>query len=129
MPGHVLTNADSIRIANELAQDSVLRQAVVAQAESYLRQTASADTATVNRAMQNLKEVKKIGLTIGWEDDDTTDWQWITKAIGLMLTALAASLGAPFWFDLLKRVVSIRSSGKAPPAQAPAEPATATPQK
>ncbi|MCL4704414.1 hypothetical protein KJ068_04585 [bacterium] len=125
----VLTNADSISIANKLAQDTVLRQAVVAQAEDYLRQTASADSATVNRAMQNLKEVKKIGLTIGWEDDDTSDWQWITKVIGLMLTALAASLGAPFWFDLLNRMVNLRSSGKAPPAPASAVPATAKPQK
>ena len=29
-------------------------------------------------------------------------------------TAAAASLGAPFWFDMLKKVVSVRSSGKAP---------------
>jgi hypothetical protein len=33
---------------------------------------------------------------------------------GWLLTAAAASLGAPFWFDSLKRVISIRSSGKAP---------------
>ena len=33
---------------------------------------------------------------------------------GWILTALAISLGAPFWFDMLNKVVSIRSSGKAP---------------
>jgi hypothetical protein len=31
--------------------------------------------------------------------------------VGWLLTALAASLGAPFWFDLLKKVVNVRSSG------------------
>jgi hypothetical protein len=34
--------------------------------------------------------------------------------LGWILTALAASLGAPFWFDTLNRFISIRSAGKAP---------------
>jgi hypothetical protein len=34
--------------------------------------------------------------------------------LGWLITAAAASLGAPFWFDMLKRVVSVRSAGKAP---------------
>lgn len=40
---------------------------------------------------------------------------------GWLLTALAASLGAPFWFDTLNRLMSIRSSGKAP-EEAPKSP-------
>jgi len=39
---------------------------------------------------------------------------FFSKVIGLLLTAIAASLGAPFWFDLLNRVMAIRSAGKAP---------------
>jgi len=38
----------------------------------------------------------------------------LTMMFGWLITAAAASLGAPFWFDSLKRVISIRSSGKAP---------------
>lgn len=34
--------------------------------------------------------------------------------VGLLLTALALSLGAPFWFDLLKKLVSIRGVGVKP---------------
>ena len=33
---------------------------------------------------------------------------------GLMLTAIALSMGAPFWFDLLKKLVSIRTVGVKP---------------
>lgn len=33
---------------------------------------------------------------------------------GLLLTALALSLGAPFWFDLLKKIMSIRAAGVKP---------------
>jgi hypothetical protein len=36
------------------------------------------------------------------------------KLIGLLLTALAISLGAPFWFDLLNKVISIRAAGRSP---------------
>ncbi|WP_300531490.1 hypothetical protein [Maricaulis sp.] len=34
------------------------------------------------------------------------------KMLGLFLTAIALSLGAPFWFDLLKRIMSIRAMGR-----------------
>jgi predicted esterase YcpF (UPF0227 family) len=34
--------------------------------------------------------------------------------LGWLITAVAATLGAPFWFDMLNKVMSIRSSGKAP---------------
>jgi peptidoglycan hydrolase-like protein with peptidoglycan-binding domain len=34
--------------------------------------------------------------------------------VGWLITALAAMLGAPFWFDLLSRFVPVRSSGKPP---------------
>lgn len=36
------------------------------------------------------------------------------KLLGLLLTAIAISLGAPFWFDLLNKVISIRAAGRAP---------------
>jgi hypothetical protein len=37
---------------------------------------------------------------------------------GFLLTALALSLGAPFWFDLLKKLVSIRGGGVKPEEKA-----------
>ena len=45
----------------------------------------------------------------------------VEHAFGWLLTALAATLGAPFWFDMLNRVVSIRASGK-PPEEEPKPP-------
>jgi hypothetical protein len=33
---------------------------------------------------------------------------------GWLLTAIAASLGAPFWFDTLNKFMSVRAAGKAP---------------
>ncbi len=54
----------------------------------------------------------------GWPTDSQAMKLWgPTVAFhfwGWILTALAASLGAPFWFDMLNKVISIRSAGKAP---------------
>ena len=33
---------------------------------------------------------------------------------GILLTTLALLLGAPFWFDMLQKVINIRNSGKKP---------------
>lgn len=45
---------------------------------------------------------------------------WMSKVGGWLLTAMAAAQGAPFWFDLLKRLVNVRSSGPNPNEQKPA---------
>ncbi|MGB0178380.1 MAG: hypothetical protein ACPF9D_14535, partial [Owenweeksia sp.] len=38
----------------------------------------------------------------------------VQKLLGWFVTALAITLGAPFWFDLLKRVINIRNTGNKP---------------
>jgi hypothetical protein len=38
----------------------------------------------------------------------------LAKLAGIFITALAAMQGAPFWFDMLKRAVNLRSTGPKP---------------
>lgn len=40
------------------------------------------------------------------------------KLVGIFLTALAAMQGAPFWFDMLKRLVNLRGTGPNPAEKA-----------
>ncbi|NJC25147.1 hypothetical protein [Neolewinella antarctica] len=56
-------------------------------------------------------------LGLGWQGvrlRELTTYGLITKLLGFVLTALAISMGAPFWFDLLKKLVNIRSTGARP---------------
>ncbi|MEO0733838.1 MAG: hypothetical protein AAFZ52_13460 [Bacteroidota bacterium] len=56
-------------------------------------------------------------LGLGWEGvklRELTLYDLVSKILGFILTALAVSLGAPFWFDLLKKLVNVRSSGARP---------------
>jgi hypothetical protein len=39
---------------------------------------------------------------------------WVIKLLGLLVTTLAATLGAPFWFDVLNKIINIRSTGPSP---------------
>ena len=48
-----------------------------------------------------------------WEAFQSESWySWIAKLLGMIITTLAISLGAPFWFDLLKKIVNVRNAGK-----------------
>jgi hypothetical protein len=42
---------------------------------------------------------------------------WFRHILGWLITGLAVGLGAPFWFELLNRLVNIRGAGKKPEPQ------------
>jgi hypothetical protein len=42
----------------------------------------------------------------------------LTKLVGLFITGVAAMQGAPFWFEMLKKLVNVRSSGVKPEEKA-----------
>lgn len=61
-----------------------------------------------------LKQTDQIQLPLGWADTPKDSNAWVAKALGLLLTAAAISLGAPFWFDMLGKIVHIRATGPVP---------------
>jgi hypothetical protein len=50
-----------------------------------------------------------------------TPGQWVLRVLGWLVTALALSLGAPFWFDMLNKFMVVRSTIK-PKEKSPDEP-------
>jgi hypothetical protein len=65
---------------------------------------------------------KANGQVLPWEENANDAGQLLLQhSLGWLLTALAATLGAPFWFDMLNRVISIRAAGK-PPEEEPKPP-------
>ncbi len=51
---------------------------------------------------------------IDWEQKPDDPHSWCFKLLGWLFSALAISLGAPFWFDLLNKLVNLRGGGKTP---------------
>lgn len=84
--------------------------------------------------LNDLNSLKATGIPIGWGGSVTPeifeskcaptetcrDIQRVGNAllvvVGWLITAVAASLGAPFWFDLLNKVAKLRASGTRPSA-------------
>lgn len=76
----------------------------------WLEEQHRLEQTTVDR----IRQLSATGLKLGWTDADlalTGFHVWLAKVVGLLMSALAVSLGAPFWFDILKSVASIRSVG------------------
>ncbi|HEX7973106.1 MAG TPA: hypothetical protein VF498_01750 [Anaerolineales bacterium] len=51
---------------------------------------------------------------IVWADSPYGVWAWTSKIFGLVIIAGATTFGAPFWFDMLQKLVSIRNAGVKP---------------
>ncbi|MGH6925783.1 MAG: hypothetical protein ACRED5_18815 [Propylenella sp.] len=64
-------------------------------------------------------QLKEIGYPVGWSDEDVAavkakSFNWVVAIFGWLITGLAVSLGAPFWFDMLKTFLNIRGAGGKP---------------
>jgi hypothetical protein len=125
-------NVDSISIANRLYRDDSLRALAVATAQNYTNflalasgtsSNASADVwVTVSNAVDHAataqKQLQEMQLPIGWTNS-TGYWEMNAKDLssswlGMLITIVAISMGAPFWFDLLSLLVNPRLSGDPP---------------
>jgi hypothetical protein len=117
-------NADSFALGQRLWKDNALRTAVVAQATTTVNDKEAACTKPASSgakptpadvAAKCLDQVEQLGLPLGWSKATSpSGWAIPGKAIGLLLTAFAILLGAPFWFDLLGKVAQLRGAGQTP---------------
>jgi hypothetical protein len=137
----IVFNVDTINITQKLWREPTIRQALVAQADTYELEEGTANITEVPGYFDSL------AMPIGWTtipaNDSalcnrlvTTDGQfafrsgseckilvnvpvandymgWIIKLVGFLISATAARQGAPFWFDLLRKLVSLRGSSQA----------------
>jgi hypothetical protein len=144
----IVLNADSLTMANALLANPTLRESVAGIASEYVGTNpapsgginaggAPAETpptteelvAKIGKIASLQAKLASLNLPILWlpADANTVDPRevpsdlngWIYKVVGLMITALLVSLGAPFWFDLLNRITNLRAAGK-PPETRPA---------
>jgi len=109
----VAGNIDTIAIASSLYREPVIRaQTVAVAAELVQRSPPPPDTSAYQYAVAGLQQLT---VPMGWTGlpHDTTEW--ILKIAGLAITVIALTLGAPFWFDVLSKLASLRSAGPRPP--------------
>lgn len=128
----VVANADTIQISRRLWVDPVLRGSVIEGAKARAQKppatisveyeddadpTIGTITRTDNRGSEvSAEERQLLGQLIGWRGvvQNNTWKDWGERGLGWLLTVLALSMGAPFWFDLLNKFMNVRYAGKSP---------------
>jgi hypothetical protein len=158
----LILNVDSISVATSLWREPTLRQAIIAQAQSYAAPAASQGGVTTASPLQNIPaletQLQALNIPFGWTfaPFNTAGRQcsllplqasqvwgipsqgsqaqpvclqfsnlppdiisWLVKIMGLLMTGLAAAQGAPFWFDILGKLVNVRGTGTNPSEQQP----------
>jgi hypothetical protein len=112
-------NVNTIGISEVLAKNDAVRAAVVTQAEK----TTIKEGAKPEEVARAITQVKELGVPLGWNKSGGNPAQANFESAGAvartlggwLLTFIALSLGAPFWFGLLGKLTSLRTSGNAPP--------------
>lgn len=113
----IILNADTVSVSKSLWLDSALRAQAVQLASTVAAKQSNPAQATIMELQQDLRP-----MPIGWDSaPGRPDYNWyrsisgtVEKIIGWLITALAITLGAPFWFDLLGKFVNLRTSGDKP---------------
>jgi hypothetical protein len=137
----ILLNINTITIGRTLYSNSVVGTAVSTVAAH--NSTCQAGNQQCLATLQaDLAAATQAGLPIGWptvsaclvkgascdwwqqrgilNPKGSSGWQLVLVIIGFLLTILALTPGAQFWFGLLVKLGAIRSTGPKPPTPAPA---------
>lgn len=131
-------NFDTIHVYQRLSKDSKVRKELVQNANDnineysqYLEKEKSMDSTDteliaridtlktkintiINEEISSIEQLAGIGWKHGEWSLVFKNWksaEFVIKIVGWMITAFAISLGAPFWFDLLNKVMKLRATG------------------
>ncbi len=127
----LVMHVDAISLAGTLWHDPEVRQAVVAIASPTACEAQKADQqAYIGCLNDEAQGLAGAGLQIGFPTGCAVSdpgacllphratpyhaQDVVAVIAGLLLSVLAASLGAPFWFQVLTRLASLRNTGDKP---------------
>lgn len=109
-------NISAVRIVNSLWNDATLRSAVADVVVEIDDRPCPGTTDTDKQTCQPEEKIEKaigdldgLKLPIGWGGASKWDFvEYLLVGIGIFITAAAAMLGGPFWFDLITRLAGAR---------------------
>lgn len=118
-------NADTIQIYKSLSANAALRDELVQKAALFASERSSVPigpdtTKSFDAAKQGFQDIRQTyidtvqsPLGLGWGASGAMPadfWAWIVKLVGWALTGVAVTMGAPFWYDMLKKLLAIKSN-------------------
>ena len=127
----MIVNVDTVKVAMKLYTDPILRENVVQLSDAWV---ANHKDQIVNAQPQDREQLRKqYGELLNTLDDTKLPIWWHAKTFGgwwtefcaafvhslpgWIITMIALSLGAPFWFDVLMKLANLRTNGPKPAKQ------------
>ena len=134
----ILLNIDTINITKTLWQNKEMAKVLSAMASNSMEHVEKTQKgfeikntdgellySLKNKPTDNISnvvtEIGSMKIPLGWSADNFTfikgpNWIWrlLSMGAGWFITTMAIFLGAPFWFDLLSKIVNLRGSGNKP---------------
>jgi hypothetical protein len=126
----VSINANLFTIVDSLNANPALAEKISVTAETYVASHPNAGKTTDTTLAHILKDVDNLKATnvpLGWDEfqrpplevPEPFTWKdfkqsWMGVLTGWLLMAILASLGAPFWFQLLSKFIDLRKTGVKP---------------
>ena len=102
-----VVNADTFAIIDKLWRDPLIREALVAQASNFKLPAQGEAQSPIEAIPGYADQLNSLSLPLGWgkENIPATPAEWPQKFLGILLSGVAAAQGAPFWFDLMRKLV------------------------
>jgi hypothetical protein len=121
----IALNVDSLHMLERFFIDPTIRQAVSRSAEQFAVESSNFSEADKIQTLQTSVDetLQSLPLPMGYqavviEQQAQAEERWSfpvpRRFIGWLVTGIAISMGAGFWFNLLKKVVGVRNTGKPP---------------
>src|SRR5579883_117244 len=128
----ILTNTDTFHVISRLSRDSAVRNVIT----QNVSQQQNFNNPAVRR--QFYKDLDDVSLPLGWDDGNLSQQEYelsqlmksakkvrfqevlriiyegLRMLLGWIISGIAISMGAPFWFDMLKKVMNVRGTGPKP---------------
>jgi hypothetical protein len=115
----VYVNANTLDLLHQLTSHPETRLEL-----ARIQSTLSPGDTDHADASKNLEAAEKI-IVNDTLDDAAHRPNWLHALVGLLITILAVSLGAPFWFDVLGRISPRATGADRPPSSVSVQPAPA----
>lgn len=104
-------NVDAVHAGTTLYRDESVRDAVVAlagQIGDVDCPDGDGDASGLDLDCVRDEVGDSLALPVGWSDADLSTRGWGLRILGWLTIAVSVTLGAPFWFDLLRRGLAHR---------------------
>ncbi|MDE5069748.1 MAG: hypothetical protein O4751_08775 [Trichodesmium sp. St2_bin6] len=119
----IATNLDTLNLIDHLSKDSLMRATINYYSQELINNSSNSDEMDIENIQNQVNvALDDVKLPIGWGNEVLTDQavenqssgylKWLKRLLGWIISGIAISMGADFWFNLLKKIIEVKNVKK-----------------